>query len=77
MSQAIEAIVADETAKLQAEIDGRVLSRLESVRQSAQDKLVNAQAELDEVVAEITARTPVEEASETPAEESTETPTEG
>lgn len=54
----INSIVSEETQSIQSEVDARVLTRLQAARQSAQDRLANDQAELEQVSQLIAERTP-------------------
>jgi hypothetical protein len=73
MSQTVDQIVNEEQAAIQAEVNQRVVVRLQGALQSVKDKVANLQSEETDLQAEIEAREPkAEEAAETPDQESQE-----
>ncbi len=74
MSQLVDSIVAAAEAKVQEQKSAEIVAGLQAAKQSAQDRMTNVQAELDEINGEIAARAPqpAEEVAESPAEESGE-----
>ncbi len=72
MSQVIDSIVSAAEAQVEAQKNDIIVSNLNAAKQSAQDRLSNVQAELDEISSEIAART-----SSPASEPSAEVPAEG